>query len=229
MNVNRISLCALVMLSVFLLGCSEDRKEVDNIKLAKFFMAQNNDRLALQNLVIELKAGKNLLEAHRLMGTLLNNTEFFGDAVNHFQSAIELGCKQVCDEGLIDAYLGQGEFSLAEQVFSAYISDKNSKSSKFRLILFEFFKSKDYQQTINQLEKVDIPAANYWILKLMFEQGRYLEIITGFDKAADYSEDQLLILAKAHYALKQYKKAASGRNDRRWPPGRGTIDRDGAA
>ena len=99
MNVNRISLFTLVLLSVFLLGCSEDTKVVDNIKLAKFYMAQDNDRLALQFLAIELKADKNLLEAHRLMGTLLNNAEYFGDAVNHFQSAIELGCKQVCDEG----------------------------------------------------------------------------------------------------------------------------------
>jgi len=41
----------------------------------------------------------------------------------------------------------------------------------------------------------------------MFEQGRYLEISTSFDKAADYSEDQLLIFAKAHFALKQYKKS----------------------
>ena len=207
MNVNRVSLFTLVLLSVFLLGCSEDTKEIDNIKLAKFYMAQDNDRLAQQFLAIELKTGRNLQEAHRLMGTLSNNAEFYGDAVSHFQSAIGLGCKQACNEGLIDAYLGLGEFSLAEQEFSAYISDKNSKSSKFRLILFEFSKSKNYQQTINQLEKIDIPAAKYWILKLMFEQGRYMEITTSFDKAADYSEDQLLIFAKAHYALKQYKKS----------------------
>ena len=207
MNVNRISLFTLVLLSIFLLGCSEDTKEIDNIKLARFYMAQDKDALALNFLGTELKAGRNLREAHRLMGTLFNNAEFFGDAVSHFQSAIELGCTQACDEGLIDAYLGLGEYALAEQEFSANISDKNSKSSQFRLTLFEFFKNKNFQQAITQLEKIDIQGANYWILRLMYEQGRYEEIIASFDKAADYSADQLLLFAKAYYALKQYEKS----------------------
>lgn len=207
MNISRVSLSILALMLLFLLGCSEDAKEINNIKLAKFYIAQNNDVLASQILTVELKAGKNLQEAHRLMGKLLNEGEFYGDAVSHYQSAIELGCQQACNEGLIDAYLGLGEFSKAEQEFSLYISDKNSKSSKFRLILIEFFKSENYQQTINRLEEIDLPTAKYWILKLMYEQGRYLDITASFDKAADYSERQLLIFAQAHYLLKQYKKS----------------------
>ncbi len=196
-----------MVLSIFLPGCDQAKKEIDNVKLARFYLEQGNDKLALEVLGGELAKGANMLEAHSLLGAIFINAEYYNDAVRHYKAAIELGCGQVCTEGLIDAFLGQGEVELAEQEYLSRVPDKQSEGSKYRAILIDFYRNKKHQQAIDRLKLIELPAARDRIMALKYELGRYKEIARGYDKDASYSEDQLLIFAKASYVLKQYQQA----------------------
>ena len=206
MKFNLVGLICLVALVTFVSGCDQEKKEINNLKLARFYLEQGNDKLALEVLATELKENKNSLEVHSLMGEILNTAEYYGEAVQHYNLALELGCKQICVVGLMDAYIGQGEYQLAEQIYTGQVSDKKSAGSKYRSTLIDFQKSKNYQQAIDRLNSIDYPASADKVLELMFEQGRFAEVIDLYKEDGVYSENRLLVFAKTHYLLKQYNK-----------------------
>ena len=125
MKTNR-NLTFLFLLTAFIVGCNDNKKEeAINFKLGQFYVEQGNDKLALQILMPETKSGKNMLEAHRLIGGVYYKVGYFNDAESHLMSAIQLGCRQACSETLIDVYLKQNKIALAEKEFSENITDKN--------------------------------------------------------------------------------------------------------
>ncbi len=207
MKLNSILLICLALLSAILSGCEQEKKEINNVKLASFYLEQGNDKLALQMLAEELKKNANQVDAHRLLGTIFINAEIYQQAVTHFKTAIELGCGQTCTGGLIDAYIGQGEIDLARQEYKDHIEDKESNLSRYRAELIDFHTHKNHQQTIDRLKTIDLPAARDRILILKFAQGRYKEIDASYKPETDYSEDQLLVFAQTSYLLKQYENA----------------------
>lgn len=205
MRSNVFRLIALLIWSALLFGCAPNKNEVDYIKLAEFYLDQGNDKSALEILKNYLQSNSNNSVPYRMIGTIYNSAEFFDDAIPHFQSAIDLGCGQICSEGLIDAYLGRKDIALAELELSNSILDKDSEGVKYRLILLDFDKNRDHNSTISQLKLINLPAAKNKILALMFELGRFTDIKASYSPNTNYSDEQLLVFAKAHYALMNYK------------------------
>ncbi|MCP4284784.1 MAG: tetratricopeptide repeat protein [Gammaproteobacteria bacterium] len=206
MKLNLPCLILLALLSWLLPGCEQEKQteRVDNIRLASFYIEQGNEQKALEILALELQTNPNQADVHRMMGVIFNNAEFYNDALGHYRRALELGCAQVCVEGLIDAYLGLGEYELAQKEYSEGITDKQSEASKYRAIMIVFHKFKNHDKTIKLLDGFTLPAATTTVMALKFEQGRYSEIVADFEADREYPSEQLLIFAKAFQMLGRY-------------------------
>ena len=110
----RSILILFLVASTLLSGCEQDQKEVDALELAEFYIEQNNTKQAIAVLAGELKKNPDLPDTYRAMASIFVEAEYYDDAIYYFNKAITLGCKQICTEGLIDAYLGKGQIARAK-------------------------------------------------------------------------------------------------------------------
>ncbi len=204
MNVKSAFTVALTVLCLSIAACDRQKKEIDNFKLARFYLDQGNDKLALEMLGAELDTSENPLEVHRLIGTILNGAEYYDDAVVHFEAAIALGCGDACISGLIDARLGLGQTEHAEREFRQNLGDRQSAHARYQAARIDFQRDGDHARAIETLRQIDLAAARDEILRLKLAQGRYDEIIAAYDPATEYSESQLLTIAKAHFIERRY-------------------------
>ena len=203
----RSILILFLVASTLLSGCEQDLKEVDALKLAEFYIEQNNEKLAIEALTQELRKNPDLPDAYRAMASIFVEAEYYDDAIYYFNKAITLGCKQICTEGLIDAYLGKGQIARAKHEYVANISNKESEKSRYHSILIDYHERGNFKQTIDWLKMNQSPAAKEQILILMFRQGHFDEIASKYQEESSYTEQEMLVFADAYYRLEQYLNA----------------------
>ena len=191
--------------STVLSGCEQELKESDAFKLADFYLEQNNQKLAIEVLAQELNKNPEQPDAYRAIASIFIDAEYFDDAIFLLDKAISLGCKQICREGLIDAYLGKGQIARAKYEHSTNIPDKGSEKSRLHAILIDYYERRNYEQAIDWLSSNQSPAAEEQILNLMFTQGRFEEIASKYKQDSSYTEQELLLFAGAFYELEQFQ------------------------
>ena len=203
----RSVLLLFVAASTLLSGCEQDLKEADAFELAKFYLEQNNEKLAIEVLVQELKKNPEKPDAYRALGSIFTEAEYYDDAIFLYNKAISLGCKQICAEGLIDAYLGMGQIARAKQAYAARISNKESEKARFHSILIDYYERGNFEQTIDWLKLNQSPDAEEQILILMFRQGQFDEIASKYQEECQLHGTGAARICRCLLQLEQYQNA----------------------
>jgi len=203
----RSILILLLAASTLLAGCEQESKEGDAIQLAESYMEQDYPKLAIEVLSQELRKHPDLPDSYRAMASIFIDEEYYDDAIYFFNKAITLGCKQICTEGLIDAYLGKGQIARAKQEYVANIPNKESEKARYHSILIDYYERGNFEQTIDWLKLNQSPAAQEQILTLMLRHGDFDEIASKYQQESSYTEQELLVFAGAYFQLEQYQNA----------------------
>ncbi len=203
----RSSLIFFLVASTLLSGCEQSQTAGDPIELAESYMEQNYPKLAIKVLSQDLIKNPDQPDTYRAMASIFVEVGYYDDAIFYFNKATEFGCKQICTEGVIDAYLGKGQIARVKHEFVTNISDKETEKSRLHAILIDYYERDNFKQTVGWLESNQSSAAKEQLLVLMFKQGQFDQIAAKYQEESSYSEQELLVFASAYYKLDQNQNA----------------------
>lgn len=197
----------LLIISVLFAGCnSEDKKQVDNIELAKFYAENGTYSLALNLLTQE--AAAHPLEASRLLAKIYYDLEYFQEAEDMARKSISVGCKEEsCERIFFNALIENRKFDEAEAVLTGSLTGYSKQDRQFLDAKLDYYRNQNLTQLEQDLTGIEHPQGRELLLKARYEGKKFQEIDNSLDESIDYSIGELLVFSKTLYILEKYEKA----------------------